>query len=303
MSKSKQFAAFVLALTAATTLLAESRCPGNVESLAYRQLNRHQIVVPVSINHSGPYSFLLDTGTQMTIIDPGLAGELQLATHGQASVASAGVHAAASLADVDLVEAGSQRAPGLKVLVFDIGIIQGKTIGVRGVLGEDFLEQFDLLIDNAHHMVCLDNQGRMRAEVKGRHVELLDQVAGKGSQLAAPPIVSVRFRDELRPVHLELDSGADVCFLFSAPAHLALGSFRIDSPVGSGVTGKLQTFTNLPAQDIRIDSVEISKVPFVTLLGAQKDPHTRDYDGLLSLGLFKRVLIAHADHFAILDPW
>jgi len=66
MSISKQIAALVLAVTTATTVLAEPRCPGNVESLPYLQLNRHQIVVPVSINHSGPYNFLLDTGTQMT---------------------------------------------------------------------------------------------------------------------------------------------------------------------------------------------------------------------------------------------
>src|SRR3974390_1153143 len=100
MSKSKQFAAFVLAVTTATTL-AESRCPGNVESLLYRGLNRHQIVVPVSINHSGPYNFLLDTGTQMTMIDPALAGELHLASSGKAGVTTGGVNASASMAQVD----------------------------------------------------------------------------------------------------------------------------------------------------------------------------------------------------------
>jgi hypothetical protein len=62
MSISKQIAAFVLAATTATTLLAETGCPGNVESLSYRQLNHHQIVVPASINHSGPYNFPLGTG-------------------------------------------------------------------------------------------------------------------------------------------------------------------------------------------------------------------------------------------------
>src|SRR5215469_16974919 len=161
MSISKQFAAFVLAATSATTLLAESRCPGNVESLPYRQLNRHEIVVPVSINHSGPYNFLLDTGTQMTMIDPALAGELHLAASGEAGVTSAGVHATATMTQVDLVEAGPRRVASLKVLVFDIGVIQGETLRIRGVLGEDFLEQFDVLIDNAHNVLCLDDSGTM----------------------------------------------------------------------------------------------------------------------------------------------
>ena len=39
-----------------------------------------------------------------------------------------------------------------------------------------------------------------------------------------------------------------------------------------------------------------------TLVGAQKDRRTSDFDGLLTLGLFRRVFIAHADHFAIFDP-
>src|SRR3954465_10054600 len=127
MSISNRFAAFVLALTAATALLAESRCPGNVESLAYRQLNRHQIIVPVSINHSGPYNFLLDTGTQRTMIDPALAVELNLAGNGEASVRSAGVRASASVARADLVQIGTHQVAGLKVVVFGLGIQQGDT--------------------------------------------------------------------------------------------------------------------------------------------------------------------------------
>jgi len=112
MSKSKQFAAFALAATTATALLAESRCPGNVESLPYRSLNRHQIVISVSVNHSGPYNFLLDTGTQMTMIDPALAGELHLIGSGAVLMRSAGVRGSASAAEVDLVEAGISSGDG-----------------------------------------------------------------------------------------------------------------------------------------------------------------------------------------------
>jgi hypothetical protein len=302
MSITKQFAVVVIVTTAAT-LLAESRCPGNVESLPYRSLNRHQIVVPVSINHSGPYNFLLDTGTQMTMVDPALAGELHVVSIGDASVATAGIHASASTARLDLLEAGSRALSGLKVLVFDIGVIEGKNRDVRGVLGEDFLERFDLLIDNARKLVCLDNSGRMRAEVKGKPVELLAQAATDGSELARPPIVSVRLSDAMQPLRLELDSGADVSFLFSASAHMVLGAFQVNSPVAGGADGKLRTFTNLPLQDIKINSVQVSRVPFVTLPGARKDPHTAEYDGMLSMGVFKRVLIAHADHFAVLEAW
>lgn len=42
------------------------------------------MIVAVSINHSGPYNFLLDTGTEMTMVDPALAAELHLNTQGSA---------------------------------------------------------------------------------------------------------------------------------------------------------------------------------------------------------------------------
>ena len=232
MSITKQIAALVLAATTAT-LLAESRCPGNVESLPYRQLNRHQMVVPVSINHSGPYNFLLDTGTQMTMMDPALAGELHLTMSGEAGVRSGGVNSTAHMAQVDLVEAGSHHVALLKVLVFDMGIPQAATRELRGVLGEDFLEQFDVLIDNAHSMVCLDETGKMRGEMKGRHVELVS-AAAKGDELARPLVVAVKLTDGMRPVHLQLDSGADVCMLYNTQEYMALGMFKGVSLQGTG---------------------------------------------------------------------
>jgi hypothetical protein len=45
---------------------------------------------------------------------------------------------------------------------------------IRDVLGEDFLERFDMLIDNAHNLLCLDESAAMRAEVKGSHIALVE---------------------------------------------------------------------------------------------------------------------------------
>jgi len=42
---------------------AEPHCPGNVASVPLHLTNSHQMIVAVSVNHSGPYNFLLDTGT------------------------------------------------------------------------------------------------------------------------------------------------------------------------------------------------------------------------------------------------
>jgi hypothetical protein len=302
MSITKQIAAFVLAATSAT-IFAEYRCPGNVESLAYRSLNGHQIVVRVSVNHSGPYNFLLDTGTQITIIDPALARELHLVERGAASVRSGGVNSTAKMAQVDMVEAGSHWVKGLEVVVFGLGIPQGTTLDLRGVLGEDFLSHFDVLIDNSRSMVCMDETGRMTPEVKGRHVDLLGRVGTAGGGLAGPLVVAVKLSDGMRPVNLELDSGASVCFLYNTQAYMALGMFKGVSLRGTGVSGAVRVFTTLPLQTMKVGSVEIPRVPCVTFQEGQNAVESPDFDGLLSTGLFRRVLIAHTNHFAVLEAW
>jgi hypothetical protein len=54
MANFKSFAWFVLAATVASNLGAETHCPGNVASLPFHFVNRHQIIVAVSVNNSGP---------------------------------------------------------------------------------------------------------------------------------------------------------------------------------------------------------------------------------------------------------
>ena len=302
MTSFKLFAALVLTATAASTLWAEPRCPGSAASLPLRVVNRNQMIVAISINHTGPFNFMLDTGTQMTMVDPGLAAQLKLTTSGTAEVASVGVSASASFAEVNLIEAGSHSTTNQRVLVYDLRNLQTTGLDIQGVLGEDFLEQFDNLIDNAHKMLCLDNTGAMKAEVKGQHVSLLESDE-RDTQLAHSLIVSARLTDGRRPVRLKLDSGANVPFLYRTGDYMALRLYRGVSLQGGGANGVQRTFTALPVQEVRIGPVEIGKVTFITLAGVQKDSRTSDFDGLLTMGLFKRVFIDHADHFAVLEGW
>jgi aspartyl protease len=302
MTNFKGFASLVLAATIVSTLSAETHCPGNVASVPFRLVNRHQMIVDVSVNHSGPYNFLLDTGTQITLVDPSLANELKLSMHGTADVASVGVHASASFAQLDRLDAGSHSVTNQTVLVYDLQNLQATGLNIQGVVGEDFLEHFDMLIDNAHTLLCLDDSAAMRGEVKGSHVPLLTPTQTDGSPLPTSLIVSARLSDGMRPVRLKLDSGSNVPFLYNTSEYLALGLFRGASLHGGGANGSQRAFMALPPQNMKIGSVEISKVPFITLAGAQKDSRTSEFDGLLTMGLFRRVFICHADHFVILDP-
>jgi hypothetical protein len=302
MTNFRWFASLVLAATVVSSLVAETHCPGNVASLPFRVVNRHQIIVAVSVNHAGPFNFLLDTGTQVTMVDPSLAAALHLSLQGTAEVASVGMRASASFARLDLLDAGSHSVADQKVLVYDLQNLQATGLDIHGVLGEDFLEHFDMLIDNAHSLLCLDDSGAMRSEVKGRHVDLLSpaQTEDGAAPLPKSLIVSVRLSDGMRPVRLKLDSGTNVPFLYNTSEFMALGAYRGPSLQGGG-NGAQRTYIALPPQNVKIGSIELARVLFVTLAGAQKDRRTSDFDGLLTLGLFRWVFVDHVDHYAVLE--
>ena len=301
----KWFASLVFTATISPTLLAESHCPGNVASLPFRLVNRHQIVLAVSINHSDPYDFLLDTGTQITMVGPSLAAELHLNTTGAAVVSGAGFHESASFTQLDLLEAGSHAVANQKVLVY--GLLNLRTVDphIRGILGEDFLERFDMLIDYAHRLVCLDSSAVMRTEVKGRHIALVTPApATDGVPLPKLLIIAARLSGETHPVRLMLDSGANIPYLYNTSQRLVpqRTSFGGTSLVGSGADGDQKVFAALPPQQVKIGSLELPSVTFLTLAYARKDSRTSEFDGLLTMDLFRRVFISHSDHFAVLEP-
>jgi Aspartyl protease len=285
-----------LGLSAIPALTAETHCPGNVASLPFRLSNSHQMIVAVSINHLGPYNFLLDTGMQMTAVDPSLAADLHLESQGAAVVAGVGTRQSASMARLDLLEAGSHAVLNQNVVVYDL-----RNLHIQGILGEDFLEHFDMLIDNVHGLLCLDNSSAMRADVKGPHTALVtpEEVAD-GVELPNLIIMQARLSDAARPVRLMLDSGANGAVLFNTSEYLVSQQRRYLQ--GTGVDGRQLIFSTLPPQDVKIGSLKLSRVPFVSLGATQKDSRAKGFDGVLTLGLFRRVFIAHADHFAVLDP-
>jgi len=124
------------------------------------------MVVQVSINHSGPFDFLLDTGTQMTVIDRSLAAELQIPISGNADVAGVSFQGNAELAQLDSLEIGDHASTNRRVLVYDMNRIHVAGFPIRGPLGEDFLSRFDVLIDNSHKVLCIDDTGAMQAGLK-----------------------------------------------------------------------------------------------------------------------------------------
>src|SRR4051794_33767377 len=87
---------------------AGAHCPGSIVGVHMRHIAGSLIVVPVEINHTGPYDFILDTGSQINMLDPRLASELHLRAEGTAGVDGVGFHSKTAYAHLDLIEIGLQ---------------------------------------------------------------------------------------------------------------------------------------------------------------------------------------------------
>jgi aspartyl protease len=137
-----------------TTSQAEAHCPANASTLHPRRVAESLLVIPVTINNAGPFDFLVDTGSKPNIIDPSLAASLELKSQAPVGLVTASTFLQGSVATVTSLEAGGYTLKNPAVVVEDLGALQGADPRIRGVLGENFLAHFDILIDYSHLLLC-----------------------------------------------------------------------------------------------------------------------------------------------------
>jgi hypothetical protein len=287
-----------------STLQAESHCPAGIASVTPRFVQRALIVIPVRINQAGPFDFVVDSGSQVTVVDPSLAQELGLKPQGKVGLVSVASYAQASVTVLDTLEAASHLVEKPFVIVQDLGQIQAADPRIRGVLGENFLAHFDLLIDYPHKLLCLDETGVMRKSVHGERISL---VAPQHPESEVPftdrLLISVHLSGTgTRQILLQLDSGSDGLILYAGGDEAKRGILKQASLQGGGVSKAQRAFAVLPPQDMRIGARTLSHISFVTPVSVERNVPPMEADGLLPTLLFQRVFISASDHYVVFDP-
>jgi hypothetical protein len=175
MSLTHYFKGLFVLLAFSTFVAAGAQSPDqtaaatNIVTAKVKLDDLSMIIVPVSINSSGPYDFLLDTGCAKTTVDQKLAGALQLPRVGEKTAVGVLASAKMSVVHVDSLSLAGATVAGGEVFSSDHpATVTGK---VRGVLGEDFLRNFDLLIDYRHQSIRLESPlGSMAQTATGEHI-------------------------------------------------------------------------------------------------------------------------------------
>ncbi|HYK36721.1 retropepsin-like aspartic protease [Alloacidobacterium sp.] len=283
---------------------AEAHCPGNSAGQHPRLVAGALLIVPVTINQAGPYDFMVDTGSQLNVIDSALAAQLHVKSQAKVGLVATTTVIQASVVVLDSLETGTQSVARPLAVVQDLGPIQAADPRIRGVLGENFLAHFDVLIDYPRGLLCLDEANRMQSELRGERIPLVvSEHAGNDVPFSDRLVVSVHLSDTgIRPILLQVDSGSDGPILYAGKKELEEPLLKRAKLQGPEVGDARRAFAVLPLQDMKLGSRVLRKVPFVTPASAALNAPDREEDGILATVLFQRVYVSHSAHFVIFDP-
>ena len=258
-------------------------------------------ISPVSINGSGPYDFLLDTGCAKSIVDQKLADHLGLPRVGETRVVGALGSAKMSVVHVDSLSiAGAHRLLEERYSESSdhAATVTGK---VRGILGEDFLRNFDLLIDYRHQSIRIESPlGSMAQTATGEHLPLQLTGTNHGKPAYNQLVVSGRIQELGNGVmSLLLDSGGKTSLPSSGTTLVPRRGPRTQ-PVRAGNFNQWVSSSSATRRirSLNLGSESVSDLTVVAL--ARRTD--LDMDGLIPTSLFHSVFISAHGKFVILNP-
>jgi len=283
----------------------ETRCPRGIEPTSYQSLGASQIGVKVAINGRGPFEFMLDTGAQITVLDPAIASELDLHPKGAVGIVSVVSYALTDLVRVESFGLGPYRVSNLQVAIQSLDRLRSVNPEIQGILGIDFLGRFDMLIDNAHKALCFDDGRQMQFAVLGERVMVVHREKPADNSLYVPPIlIPVHLpADGHRETILRIDSGSNAPILFSNRTEILpwLQKARGIRGNTSGNHSRLLLAT-IPEQSVRIADHTERRITFFTPIGDGTPYAKAIEDGLLPTALFSEILISFRDGFVVFNP-
>jgi aspartyl protease len=259
--------------------------------IRFRLRDGYLILVQARINGAGPFDFLLDMGATRTVIDPELARQLQVPVVGEVSLTGILHVRQDALVRLEDVRLGEASQSGLGAAVDTLTRQKVLAPGIRGVLGEDFLSKFDILIDYKRHWLRFGDAPpageRCRFETIGRY---------RGSLTTNRLLIPVEFMEVSRSkVQLQLDTGARVPELIPAN-HNSLSSqpWSGSMATSNGANGT----TVYSSVTIKIGTTMVRRMDVVQ----SRRAIAFDAAGLLPAAIFRRIYISHSGGFVVLNP-
>jgi len=250
------------------------------------------IVIPVTVNGAGPYEFLLDTGTNTTLVSVEFARSLRLRPVDRIELVTVAGSQIVPRAWLQSVSVGEKSATDVEALFSDLREARAVKPEICGVLGQNFLSQFNYLINYRERRIEFEDEDEMEKSLRGARLPI---EWNEGRALITP--------DGKARLRLVLDSGTPAMILFNAGARAAglnwepgdQRQFRLNSSAGVRIARQRRL------RGFRVGGAEFQDL-LVTQCEAKDGCEGRAEDGLLPTSLFQRVYFNHRKNFVMFNP-
>ncbi|AKM07806.1 retroviral-like aspartic protease family protein [Pelagerythrobacter marensis] len=275
-----------------TASLLEQIASAGGETIESRTDYFQRMTVPVTIAGRGPFRFMIDTGSQATVVTRGLKDMLALPSLGSATVVGM-----ASAREVELVQLDGLEFAARTFDDIHAPLLEARHIGADGILGLDSLQDLRVLIDFRENTISVDD-----AEALGgnRGYEIVVRARRKLGRLI---IANARI-DGVRTA-VVIDTGAQ-----GNLGNIALQQrlrarkreeVRTTDVHGTELVGNLAIVRNLKIDDFQLTNVPVAFAdgPAFTALGLADTPAL--VLGMRDLRLFDRVAIDFESRTVLFD--
>lgn len=237
------------------------------------------VFADVYIGATGPYRFLVDTGSQTSLIDPELATKLRLKPEFRVELVTQ--HSSQIVFGTTLtnIRVRNRVLPGVEIAFSDVSHLRNLDRSVKGVLGANALRDFDFTLSPPTGRIE-DTSERPTGEVVP--FELID---GR---------IAIKARMGEETLTLVLDSGANHIVLFRLPAAMAKVE-PVETTLKTIEGARTVVPTCWSAEMVLGNHLRIGTLP-----AAIVHANGNRVEGLLPASVFKQVHVDHERHEVIL---
>nr|WP_240048836.1 aspartyl protease family protein [Parerythrobacter lutipelagi] len=251
-----------------------------------------RMTVPVTIGGEGPFRFMIDTGSQATVVTQGLQDKLGFELLGTATLVGMASRVPVEVVEVDGLQFASRTLDGIEA-----PILKARNVGADGILGLDSLQDMRVLIDFRADTIAVDDA---RALGGNKGFEIIVRARRKLGRL-----IITQAKIDGVTTSVIVDTGAQ-----NSIGNLALQrrmrardreEFVTTDVNGIDLTGNLALAKSLTIQGLELQNLTIAfaDTPAFEALGLDRRPAL--ILGMRDLRLFDRIAIDFQSRSILFD--
>jgi predicted aspartyl protease len=280
-------------------IIANNLAQGSVRadsSVPFKLIKNYLIVVAVEVNGEGTFNFLLDTGTNTTLIIPELSRRLNLRPTDRIELITVGGSQIVPRSQLHSLTIGSKSVNNVEVLSADLPEIRQLDSSISGVIGQNFLSQFNYILDYRNRRIEFEEGDEIETRLSGARLSIKRD---EGKCIVLMPPIS----DSKSARRLVLDTALSGLVLFASNAripdleieHSPHSLISISTNAGND-TARLGVIRTLRIGDETFRDLPVALIQNPIAIG------DRPEDGLLPACLFRTIYFNNKKNYVIFNP-